>query len=408
MPLSRRQIYLRRRIVVGTGASLILAIAFYLPLTLLAPLAPTAAHVVPYQAPTEPAAALTWPAYGASAISAIGYPEVLASSGSSGPLPIASITKIITTLIVLEAKPLELGDAGPSITFTSKDVQLFHTYLGLNGKVEPVHSGLVLTEHDVLELTLVASANNYAASLVNWAFGSEAAFLPVAATWLKVHGLTKTSLQDCTGISPQNTSTAVDLLTLGKIALAQPIVAAIVATEKITIPSVGEIENTNTLLGENGVHGIKTGTLDEAGACLLFTADYTIDGETVTVIGVILGGADHPTVDADTVALLSSAKAAFHEVKLVMKGDVVATYSTDWDTTVSAVATEDSSVLVWGNTAVSPLVHARSVSLAKSGTSVGSVAFTVGSKKVSVPIELAKAIQDPGPIWRLTHPTELF
>ena len=63
----------------------------------------------------------------------------------------------------------------------------------------------------------------------------------------------------------------------------------LVSTQHISIPQVGEIDNTNELLGSGGVRGVKTGTLDEAGACLLFAADYDIAGTTVTVIGVILG-----------------------------------------------------------------------------------------------------------------------
>jgi serine-type D-Ala-D-Ala carboxypeptidase (penicillin-binding protein 5/6) len=408
MPLSRRQIFLRRRIAVGTGASMVLAIAFYLPLTLLAPLSPTAAHAVPYIAPKEATAALVWPGYGASAVSALGYPGILASSGSKDPLPMASITKIVTALVVLEAKPLQLGETGPAIRFTNQDVQLFHTYVGLGGKVEPVHSGLVLSEHDVLEVTLVASANNYAASLVNWAFGSEAAFLPVATKWLAAHGLTTTSLKDATGISPQSTSTAVDLLALGKIALAQPVLAAIVATDAVTIPSVGELENTNSLLGKHGIHGIKTGTLDEAGSNLLFTADYKIGKETVTMIGVILGGVDHATVDKDTVALLDSVKSAFHEVKLVSKGEIFATYTTNWNEKVNAVATRNGYAVIWSDTPVSLLIQTRKVSLSKSGTDVGSLNFAVGSQTVSVRLTLERAIVDPGPGWRLTHPAELF
>jgi serine-type D-Ala-D-Ala carboxypeptidase (penicillin-binding protein 5/6) len=320
----------------------------------------------------------------------------------------ASITKIVTALVVLEAKPLQRGETGPSIRFTNQDVQLFHTYVGLGGKVEPVHSGLVLSEHDVLEVTLVASANNYAASLVNWAFGSEAAFLPIAARWLAAHGLTATSVQDATGISPQSTSSAVDLLALGKIALAQPVLAAIVATDTVTIPSVGELENTNSLLGKNGVHGIKTGTLDEAGSNLLFTADYPIGKETVTIIGVILGGADHATVDTDTVALLDSVKAAFHQVKLVSKGEIFATFTTHWNQTVNAVATDNGYAVIWSDTPVSLLVQTRKVSLSKSGTDVGSLNFAVGSQTVSVRLVLDKAIVDPGPGWRLSHPTEAF
>ena len=68
---------------------------------------------------------------------------------------------------------------------------------------------------------------------------------------------------------------------------------------------VGLVENTNELLGTNGVTGIKTGTLDTFGANLLFSAEYPIGSSTVTVIGVVLGGTDHQTLDAAITALLA-------------------------------------------------------------------------------------------------------
>jgi len=104
-PLTRRQIYRRRRIAVFGGAALVLASSIYLPLTLLAPLKPA---VVTVAAPVESASdvpALAFPGYGASAIGAVGYPGVLAQSGATTPLPMASITKVITALVVLEARP---------------------------------------------------------------------------------------------------------------------------------------------------------------------------------------------------------------------------------------------------------------------------------------------------------------
>lgn len=97
---------------------MVLAIAFYLPITLLAPIASVSATSAPYVAPPSIAPILTLPNYGASAISAIGYAGPLAQGGSRKPLPMASMTKIITTLVVLEKKPLTLGQSGPDISFT--------------------------------------------------------------------------------------------------------------------------------------------------------------------------------------------------------------------------------------------------------------------------------------------------
>jgi serine-type D-Ala-D-Ala carboxypeptidase (penicillin-binding protein 5/6) len=408
VPLTQRQIFARRRVAVFGGGSVFLAIAFYLPLTLLAPLTPAVATVLPYAAPAQAAPQLDWPHYGASAIGAVGYEGVLSSSGKKSSVPIASITKLVTSLVVLEKKPLAPGKSGPQITFTNADVQFYKTYVAMNGKVAPVRSGLTLSELQVLQVTLIDSANNYAKSLVTWAFGSEAAFLPVANAWLKAHQLAHTHLADVAGILPSSTSTAADLIELGKLVLAQPLLSSIVSTKELNIQSVGVISNTNTLLGKHGIVGIKTGTLGEAGACLLFASSFTVGKTAITVIGVILGGVDHKSLDKDVVALLASAKESFRMVTLSTKGAEFASVSTAWGGKVAIVAAETRSVVVWANTPISLLVQTSTVTLAKAGTSVGSLNFSVGGVVQSVPLKLSHSIEDPGPLWRLSNPGNLF
>jgi len=386
----------------------VLATGFYLPFTLLAPLHAETAQVQGWEAPVTAAPELVWPNYGATAIGAIGWDGSLATSGSGEALPIASLSKVITSLVVLDAHPLAVGEEGPQITTTANDVRLYSSYLADNGKVEPVRAGLVLTQHQLLQLTLVASANNYTATLVNWAFGSEADYVVAARAWLDKHGLTNTSMADATGMSPNNRATATDLVELGKIALAHPLVSQIVATTHISIGGVGEIDNTNELLGIDGVRGIKTGTLDEAGACLLFAADYVVGTETVTVVGVMLGGKNHPSLDRDIQALLATAQVGFHQVTLVTTGDSIASYKTDWGDKSAVVATADSSIVVWSDTPISRFVDLQPVTLATAGTDVGAVTFTVGARTIEVPIELTTTIDDPGAWWRLSHPDELF
>lgn len=406
MPLSRRQILRRRRITVFGGLGLVLATAFYLPFTLLAPLHESAATLDPFIAPTTSAPTLTFPGYGATAVGAVEFPGILAKSGTEDPLPLASITKIVTALVTLESKPLGVDEAGPDIAFTSTDVAIYNDYLKRYGSVKPVRSGLVLSYRQVLELTLVASANNYTQSLVNWAFGSEAAFVPVANAWLAEHGLDSMVLTDSTGMNPENVGTASDLIELGKLALADPLVSDLVSTKKVSIPNVGEIKNTNKLLGDAGIRGIKTGTLDEAN--LLFAADYEVGEKTVTVIGVMLGAKDHKVLDTDVLTLLQSVKPGFQEVELATAGQEYGSYETLWGDESDAVAAEDASVVVWADTPISLLVQARPVRFGTKGEDVGTLTFTVGTATIEVPLELDATIDDPGPAWRLSHPTELF
>src|SRR6187431_704880 len=121
MPLTRRQIYRRRRIAVFGAATLVLGTAFYLPLTLLAPVPAIEPVLVAHKVPAAVAPAVDFPPYGASGIGAVGYTGVLASAGTADPLPVASISKVVTALVVLETKPLAVDEPGPTITFSAVD-----------------------------------------------------------------------------------------------------------------------------------------------------------------------------------------------------------------------------------------------------------------------------------------------
>ena len=408
MPLTRRQIFFRRRLAVFGGALIALGVAFYLPLTLLAPLQEVSAQVVPFIAPVAVEPALTLPDYGASAIGAIGYPGVLASAGSAKALPIASISKVITALVVLDAKPLAPGEQGPNITFTETDVQLYNAQVAQNGSVAGVYSGQVMSQRTAMNVMLVASANNYAESIASWAFGSQEAFVQAATAWIAQAGLTSTALVEPTGVSPSNVSTSADLVELARLALANPVLAEIVSTPSIDVPDLGRIENTNALLGISGVDGIKTGTLDEAGSCLLFSQDFAVGDTTITLVGVVLGGPDHDTINAAITSLLAQADAGFQEVTLATVGQQFASYATTWGDAATAVAASGLTVVVWSATPISLAVKPLPVQLANAGTEVGALHFTVGNRQLEVPLELASSIDDPGAWWRLSHPLELF
>ena len=390
------------------GLILALGTLFYLPMTLLAPLSEADPVVAAVEVLPGEAAAPAWPGYGASAIGAVGFPGVLAVSGSDQPLPMASITKLVTVMTVLEAMPLGLDEAGPSVTMTAADVALFDAYKKVDGKVVPVKVGEVYTERELLDLTLIESANNYASTLARWAFGSEEAFVAKAREWVAAHSLPSLTVVDSTGLGPGNTGTATDVVELGRIALADPLVAAIVGTDSVTIHDVGLIENTNELLGINGVTGIKTGTLDPFGANLLFSAVYPIGSSSVTVIGVVLGGTDHETLDVAITGLLASVQAGFHEVDVSDVGESFASYSTAWGQTADAAAGAEGLLLTWADTPITVEVSADPIRIEEAGESVGEVVFSSGPHSVTVPLVLSRAITDPGPGWRLTHPGELF
>jgi len=401
-------LYLRRRILVGSGLTVALAAGFYLPLTLLAPIDPVPAQVLAVTVPTLTPAQIGFPPYGAAAVGAIGYDGVLASSGSAEALPIASITKIVTALVSLDARPLALGKTGPGITLSEVDAQFYREQVADGGSVVPVVDGVTISQYAMLQLMLLPSANNYAESMANWAFGSQEAFLTATRSWLDSHGLAATIITDPTGILPTNVSTATELVELARLAVESPVISEIVATSGAEIPGIAIVENTNSLLGRDGVDGIKTGTLDEAGSCLLFSADYVVGGEIVTLIGAALGGPDRPTLNESISALLVGTVAGFQSVELVEAGQPVAEYKTLWGDDSTAVAAESRSVVTWAGSSITAFVESEAVLYGDAGQDVGEIRFAVGNRIVTVSIELDAKIADPGPWWRLSNPFALF
>jgi D-alanyl-D-alanine carboxypeptidase (penicillin-binding protein 5/6) len=253
---------------------------------------------------------------------------------------------------------------------------------------------------------LLPSGNNYAISIANWAFGSVDAFVERANAWLAEHELASTRLADSSGLSLDNVSTAADLVRLGEIALAEPVLAQIVATPAVEIPELGALKNGNKLLGTHGVDGIKTGTTDDA-ANLLFSADVAVGSSSVTVVGVLLGGQNHSVLNDAIAALLDSVVPGFHEVAALEANQVLADYVTPWGETARARTAGGASVIVWNDTPVDVEVHAEPVTLAQRGDEVGTAIVRAGDQEITVPLVLDAALQDPGPWWRLANPGAL-
>lgn len=411
----------RKRGWIATGSAMLAIVVLagaYVGVVLAAPLPTTAPVLTSISVAAPPAVDIRLPAQGASAVIVTGAEEfagtagsdgVLASSGGDSPRPIASISKLVTTLVILEAKPLAPGDAGPTITFTKADHDLYDEYYVRGATIQPMPTGSTMSLHDALELMLVVSASNYAEAVSTWAFGSQSNFLAATRNWLASNGLSGTRLFDPTGLDPRNVSTPGDLLALGRLAMANPVVAALVALPSTDVPGFGGLPSTNTLLGVDGVDGIKTGTLGEAGSCLLFHAVIDVGAkQPITVMGVILGDLDHASVAIHAKAILDDIRGGFHATPVVASGDVLGSYTTPWGAKADVVAESSATLLTWSDSTIAATSSARPISLAAAQTTVGSAAFTAETGKVTVPLVLSSSIGEPDAWWRITHPVELF
>ncbi|NQX34462.1 D-alanyl-D-alanine carboxypeptidase family protein [Herbiconiux sp. VKM Ac-2851] len=292
------------------------------PMTTAPATAPVTAEATATAEPTAPAptsvdpAALVWPAQGQGAVGLAapdGTVQVLGQSPNAAttPVPIASITKVVTALVVLDAHPLvDADDPGPTITLGQADLDITAAVEAEQQFTEPMYEGQQVTLRDALAITLLTSANNYAESAARWAYGSQEGFLAAARGWLDEHGLTSTTLADASGLNPGSASTPAELLRVAALAHADPALAAVAGTASLEQADLGTIVNQNTLLGENGVDGLKTGSTSYAGFTLLTSAQRTVGTTTVTLVSVVLGTPSLDARFADTRALLASAEAA--------------------------------------------------------------------------------------------------
>lgn len=232
--------------------------------------------------------AVSWPAVGAAAIG-LNDAEVTASSDQA--LPMASISKVVTVLMLLEERPLQPGEVGDTIVFTADEARDYLAYRDRGQSALLVPAGTELTQYQMLEGILVGSASNFADMLVDRAWGGNGDFAAAAEAFLARENLAGITMVEPTGIDPRNTATPASLIALGRRALAHPVVAEIVAKPSIDLPGVGYVENTNDLLADPGVVGIKTGTL--GGYSLLSAKDLEDDqGAPVRVFVVVLEQSD--------------------------------------------------------------------------------------------------------------------
>jgi D-alanyl-D-alanine carboxypeptidase (penicillin-binding protein 5/6) len=406
----RARLFRRRRIVVFSALALVVGLVttagIYTTNALGAPIpaaVPAVTDPEPVAAPPQP---LSLPGFGSYAVAAVGFEGLLAAGNDGASVPIASIAKVITALAVLEAHPIASGEGGPEITYSDADVGIYWDMVAQNGSVAPVAAGSTLTLRESLEAMLLPSGNNYAISIANWAFGSEAALAERANAWLAEHGLTATRVVDASGLSLDNVSTAADLVKLGELALTDPTLAEIVATPAVDIPELGTLKNGNKLLGTHGIDGIKTGTTDDA-ANLLFSADVPVGSSSVTIVGVLLGGETHTVLNDAIAALLDSIAPGFHEVTPLEANQILAEYDTPWGDTARARTTGGASVIVWNDTPVDVEVHADPVTVAERGEGVGTAVVRAGAQEITVPLVLDASLDDPGAWWRLANPGAL-
>lgn len=403
---TRRRSILRPATVIPS-VLLLLLVASYTAATLLWPLtsvAPTvrAVAVQPVAAPTADPA---WPAEGEAAIAIDGVPGTL-SSAATAPESIASITKIVTALVVLDRLPLVPGEQGPSYAFTQADSADYWQYRARGESSLDVPVDGSLTELQMLQGMLIASANNYAQRLASGLFPSDAEFAAAANAYLSERGIEGITIVNPTGIEAGNTATPAALIALAERALANPVIAEIVRTPELTLPGAGTFRNGNALLADPGVVGVKTGTLDAWN--LLTAKDITVGGTTVRAYAAVLGQPGPDTRNDATRALFTRIEQELQPRPSVTAGTVVGKVETLWGDDIDVAAASDATVVLWNGGEAQTSSRFDLGAATTAGTTVGTFTATGPVDSDTVDAQLAGEIEPPDPWWRLTHPLDLF
>ena len=196
--------------------------------------------------------------------------QVLYSSNPDFIAPIASVTKLMTAMVTLDAKQ-PLDEKLPIVIKDTAEMQ---------GVFSRVRVGSQLSRHDTLLITLMSSENRAAASLAHHYTGGHEAFIQAMNAKAQALGMHSSQFVEPTGLSEKNVSSAHDLVLLIKAAQQYPLIKQFSTTDEKTIAftkpnyTLG-FRNTNALVRKDNwnIQLSKTGFTNSAGDCLVMSTE---------------------------------------------------------------------------------------------------------------------------------------
>lgn len=207
--------------------------------------------------------------------------ETLYAKSTDIPTPIASVTKLMTAMVMLDAYlPMD-----EYLTITDADVDL------LKGSSSRLRLGTELTRAELLHLALMSSENRAASALGRNYPGGINAFVAAMNAKARSLGMLNSHFVDSTGLNSGNISTAEDLAKMVRAAYQYPQIRQVSTTASQEFPVYGyrnpvNFVNTNSLvrnLNSDWVIGLsKTGYISEAGRCLVMQAE--ISGQPIIIV----------------------------------------------------------------------------------------------------------------------------
>jgi serine-type D-Ala-D-Ala carboxypeptidase (penicillin-binding protein 5/6) len=350
--------------------------------------------------PRGSAPALPWPATGQGAVS-VPTLGLVVRSGPESPVPVASLTKVMTAYLVLKAHPLTPDEGGPVLTMTAADAAQGEAQEEAGDTALPLVAGEQLDERQMLDGLLVRSADDLADILAAWVAGSVSAFVAEMNTAAGTLGMHSTHYADTSGLDPASVSTAADSLLLAATAMRIPVFAAVVNQQTVTLPMVGAVPSYVRSIGTDGIEGVKSGYTEAAEGCLVLAASRSVAGHDVLVLAATTGqqGAS-PLEAADTAtrALLDATTGALGSRRVVSAGSVVGVLRARWGASVDVVADTDAELLAWPGERLSVAVVPRDGAGPRP-----QLVVTEGTEVVVAQVHRSGALAGPSLLWRLLH-----
>ena len=193
--------------------------------------------------------------------------ETLYSRNAAMVMPIASITKLMTAMVVLD-RGLKMHER---LTISDEDMD------SLKFTRSRLRPGATLEREELILLALMSSENRAATALGRTYPGGMPAFVAAMNAKARSLGMADSSFHDPSGLSPLNVSSAPDLARLVKAAHAYPVIREYSTRDRAQVSVLGHLlnyRNTNALIraGDWEIGLQKTGFINEAGRCLVMRA----------------------------------------------------------------------------------------------------------------------------------------
>ena len=242
--------------------------------------------------------------------------QVLYENNSNEKLPIASVTKVMSMLLTMEA--IDSGKIGLKDMVTASEYAS-----GMGGSQAYIEPGEQYSVHDALKAISLHSSNDVTVSMAELVAGSEEGFVVQMNEKAAELGMKNTMFRDCTGLTDEgHYSSAIDIALMSRELITKhPKILEYTSIYTDTFRN-GEFDLTNTnrlVKFYNGCDGLKTGFTRAAGFCLSATASRN----NMRLISVVLGEPDSNTRFAETRKLLDYGFANYESADVNKKGELV-------------------------------------------------------------------------------------